>query len=171
MRNLFMVLAKVVGLLQVATAIWKCEPLLQSIAVFGRFVGSSSSVTICWDIAGRCLMVGLFLAFAWVLLFKSEWLADRLGLAEERLSCPDCETILWVGIKLLGLYVLAESIPALVWTTIGSRALIQNGDPGFWVRIVPAVVKVVLGLILVFTTTKLMEFISRDGKPKEMASI
>lgn len=172
MRNLFIVLAKVVGLLQIATAIWQSEPLIRSFFAIQRWRPSFSPAEIYGDIIGRCLMICLYLGFAWVLLLRSSWLADRLGLVEWEIQYPEPDTLLWIGIKLFGLYVLVESVPALIWSAMEPKGVFSNppNPTHFWMRVIPAAAKFMIGFILVVKTRYIIELISRDAKSKNIAS-
>lgn len=172
MRNLFIVLAKVVGLLQISTTISYLYVLNGYLAEVGysedwlaglcRHLGS---------IIGTCVNMGLILGFVWVLLFYTNWIADRLGLPEGELDVPEPSSFLRIGIKLLGIYVLVEAVPSFIWVMIEPRAFDPDQSAAhFWIRIVPTVLKFGFGLILVGKTTSIMELISRDAKPKDIVS-
>ena len=90
MRNLFIVLAKVVGLLQIPAVI----NYLQFEIGYINYIGGSEDwlYSLCSQLVnmvGHGVCMGLVLGFAWVLLFRTNWIADRLGFPEgEELSGP-----------------------------------------------------------------------------------
>ncbi len=172
MRNLFIVLAKVVGLLQVATVIWYCESLFRSLYAVRQWSQPHVSGEIYTDLFSRGLVLCLYLGFAWVLLFRSSWIADRLGLPDNEIHIPEPNLLLWIGIKLFGLYVLVEAAPALIWAVMELKGILQGPKPaaGFLIRILPAAVKLLLGLLLVGKTKGIIEVISQDLRPKEPSS-
>jgi hypothetical protein len=173
MRNLFIVLAKVVGLLQIATVI---NYLQFQIGYINYIVGSEdwlySLRSQLVNMVGYSMCMGLVLGFAWVLLFRTNWIANRLGIPEgEELSGPKQDSFLPIGIKLLGVYILVDAVPGFVWVMIEPRAFNPDESAAhFWIRIVPSVLKLAFGLILVGKTSYVMELISGDSKPKEEPS-
>jgi hypothetical protein len=167
MRNLFIVLAKVVGLLQVAAAIGYTEHLTQQI--YGYVNGFSGYM----NVVGVCVPLGLTIGFSWALLFQSTWIADRLAFPEGELNLLEPSSLLKIGIKLLGTYILVEVIPDFVWFLMAPKSHYQDPPYGtlYWIRILPTAIKLAFGLILVINTTSIMKLISRDGKPKDSVSI
>jgi hypothetical protein len=172
-RNLFIVLAKVVGLLQIPTALQYLNYLILFFcqAVYNEnqwYEFGKSSIFITGNILGIGLAVGL----AWALLFHTNWIADRLALPEGESNWPKPDSLLYMGIKLLGLFVLVGAIPVFINVTVNPKVIdSENFFPHFWNRIFPSILKLAFGLLLVFKTTKIIELISRDSKPKEIASV
>ena len=172
MRNLFIVLAKVVGLLQIPTAIGYSEILIRYIFFFGSGKGFLADFGDTYvSIAGVCLANVLFLGFTWLLLFRTNWIADRLCLSGGELTFPVPDSFLRIGIKLLGIYVLVESVPSFIWAMMEPGAFNPDTSAShFWIRIVPSALKFVFGLILVGKTKYVIELISGDSKQKEEPS-
>jgi len=171
MRNLFIVLAKVVGLLQIAIAVGYIEAIDRYIFFVARHGFSDTSGEAYGNMISIIMAACLYLGFAWVLFFRTNWIADRVSLPEGEMFLPEPNLLLSIGIKLLGLYVLLEAIPAFVWVLLEPKELYQKeGAAHFWIRVVPSVLRFIFGLILVLKTTKIIELISRDSKPKEIAS-
>lgn len=173
MRNLFIVLAKVVGLLQIPT-------ILNKMYIFILFIGDVGSKGGGWMDRARdnylsffafCFDTGLFLALTWVLLFQTNRIADRVGLFDGKILWPQTDSLLYAGIKVLGLFFLVGAIPSFISALFNTRAYNpDNAASYFWVRIQPGLLKMLFGFLLVLKTTKIIELISRDSKPKEAVS-
>jgi hypothetical protein len=168
MRRLFLVMAKLVGLLQVYWAIanfmqfgYGISLMLQSEPdEIGRVISA---------LVGVLLYLGLSVAMAWVLLVRTEWLADRLGIREEPgAGAPGYDVILRAGVSLIGLFVTVQAVPEVVRSVGESQALTAwRGGIQLWTRFVPAAVHLVLGLFLLSNAGRVVGWISRSsGRPE-----
>jgi hypothetical protein len=154
MRNLFIVLAKVVGLLQIPILIGYLD---QMILYF--FVSTNYAVSVI-----NCCFHA---AFTWLLLFRSTWIADRLRIQDGEMPTPPAHSLLNIGLKLMGIYILVHAIPEFVWYLMMPFYQDPQIVTQIWIRIVPILLKIGLGLFLVFKTNRVIELITRDSKPKE----
>ena len=109
MRNIFIVAAKIMGLYQFCNAFqkfpftailfWKQEPL----------------VMLFQDIVSPLFIMAL----ACVLVFKTAWLADKVGLAENTESpATNRDDLLAVGVKLIGLYFAITLFSGIILTVV-----------------------------------------------------
>jgi hypothetical protein len=173
MRNLFIVLAKVIGLLQIPTVLDYVYFLVTSISSIGTDHGNSlnqAGVTFL-NLFAACLHMALVLGFVWVLLFRTTWIANQVDLPCSEMNWPERNSFLYVGIKLLGIFVLVNTIPNFIHIVLNTKGF-ESGNilPYFWDRILPISLKLLIGLILVLKTTKIIEWISRYDKPKGVQS-
>lgn len=163
MRNLFVVLAKLLGVFQVYWA-------LTYLASISLFIGQ----TVTNDLTAQGMIVTqaiyicgyavICFCMAWILMFKTIWLADKLHVPKEsdQLSLST-DRVLPTGIKLVGVYILAVSLPGLL-KALGETASfsLYNGSLAMvWTKILPAVLKVAMGLILTLRTPQTVRVISK----------
>ena len=103
MRRLFIVLAKIIGLLQVY---WGLTYFF-SIVIFIRNMGqmaSSGADSSMSQVLGILLYAVLAFGTAWLLLFKTEWLADKIKVeSDNELPSLSQDVVLNVGVKIIGL--------------------------------------------------------------------
>jgi hypothetical protein len=138
----------------------------------------------------RALSVGsmivtllLTLCFAWLLIFRAEWLADKLKISNQDdhhpLSGP---AILGAGTRILGLFVMVMAAPELLkpflemisFSSVPSdvrdsmadgqiRHLVLNY--GFWTGVLPSALKLFLGFLLAFKTQAVLNMMSPLSNP------
>lgn len=161
MRRLFLVLAKLVGLLQLYWALVGFMQMATIFAVFAR--GESSQVNqVLISLIGVVVYFALSLGMAWLLLARTEWLADKLriqddGQAEELGKHP----VLLVGIKLIGIYVTVHAIPSFVRVLLESRQIWEGQvDWYMWNKIVPTALELGLGLFLALKSDIVVDIIT-----------
>jgi len=124
MRKLFIVVAKVFGLLQVYYGLAYVTSIIPFFAMFARTASNTGVEVTSTSFSGESLpftLVGLLatlvLTFgvAWLLLFRTTWIADKLGIPEEQAEVVLAnDSILLIGIILIGVYITAKAAPALV---------------------------------------------------------
>lgn len=125
---------------------------------------------------GMVATLVLTFGVAWLLLFRTDWLADKLAVPELDVQ-PSLspESILHVGARLIGLYVVIQAGPALVgqlgYTISGIREIVGLSDSvevGFmermilgriWSGLVAPGLKLALGLLLVLKTDSVLKWI------------
>ena len=107
MRNIFIIAAKIIGL-------WQACQLANKIPDI--FLLDYTSL-LQKDFLGIVLPMLFLLVLAYVLIFKTGWIADMAGLSENKES-PDMtrNDLLAVGIKLLGVYWAFAMIMFIVFT-------------------------------------------------------
>ena len=111
MRRLFLVFAKLFGLFQIFSVL---QAVVTVFMMLSQMVLKPSVDAMAYIIVPVVVAVVEFLFF-WIMVFKTEWLADRLGLSDgEIILTVNKDVILNLGIQLVGLYVLITALPSLV---------------------------------------------------------
>ena len=162
MRKIFFIAAKLLGLLQL---FWLLASSLQ--VVFGLCavikMESTSSALVALAIAGSVLFVVVTLIFAVLLLFKTDWLADILhiprDITHERL---DQSNLLYVGAKLIGLYILVQGLPFFVKALFELRHIAPY-SLFMWSTTIPGLVQIALGLLILLKTKNVVALITKDA--------
>lgn len=167
MRNLFLVLAKLTGILQAywaLTSVVQIGVLVGTLLSWNQAIGGTGRVLLALANAG--VYLALALGGAWLLLMRTEWLADKLGIPaqDEPLGLQE-KALLRAGVKLIGIYVLIHAIPAFVRTMFGYDTL-THGAPGvhFWRNVLPVALEVVLGALLVLRSVWVLYLIERTER-------
>jgi hypothetical protein len=171
MRRLFIVLAKVAGLLQLY---WTLASFLNVGSMFFTMLGRSDSDANSIFYIGLFLSLVLLFGTSWLFLFRTEWLADRLKIqGDDEIGNVDMQAVLRAGMRLVGIYVLIYAVPHFVGIMAGSFSLplAESKLPShFWAKFIPSVIQITLGIFLVFDTEKVATFISGKKKSPEAKS-
>jgi len=185
MRTLFIAAGKVFGLLQIYSGIAYMTSMLPLIRAFNQpssptaitvrtFYGSSFTLTVVSMICTLVLTFGV----AWLLLFRADWLADKLKLPDDEPKAPlGAELLLSVGVRLIGIFFVLKSAPQLIGyigrtisrahqiaslsDQMGSGMLQRALFDEFWSSIVIEAVKLTLALLLVLKTDVILNRIMR----------
>ena len=169
MRRLFLVLAKLVGLLQAFRAFMV---LIQVGSMVNELLGSSaraaSDPSLYGYVMGLFVSFPLSIALAWLLLFRTEQVADFLRVGpDEPVPAFRRDVLLNVGVKLIGLYLAAQAIPSLTsWLLLEARYFTQR-RPSFpltWTAILHPALALVVGIVLIAKTRRIMALITRDDQ-------
>ncbi|MBM4147597.1 MAG: hypothetical protein FJ224_00925 [Lentisphaerae bacterium] len=166
MRRLFVVLAKLIGLLQIYWGL----TYLSSIALFiGQMPRTESCEfrPLAVQIGGIAAFALLSFGMAWALLTRTEWLADKLKIrADDPLPALSDDVVLRAGVKLVGVYILANAIPGLVKAIAEASAygLWEGRLAAIWIRIAPSVLQVGLALFLAVRTGSLLRLLAMGEK-------
>ncbi len=181
MRTLFIAVGRVFGLLQVYYGITYVTSMIPAIIVVQQATGDTNIQMTAHTFAGTAValtagsMIATFLlslVVAWLLLFRTEWLADKLKLPEYDDHPPlSADAIFHVGARLLGLFVIIQTAPDLIGqlgATIFSiqqvASLRDSMDTnameniilsGIWSDLVAPGIKLILGLILLLKTNSI----------------
>ena len=165
MRNIFIVAAKLLGLLQLFGAIAAFLQVAFTIPFYGG--EQATQMQLILIIVGSVLFLVVNLALALILVFKTEWLANLLRIpADVNLAPLQKPQVLNLGAKLIGLYILLQGLPSFV------RALFQIGSMQpfgafMFSTISTPVVQIGLGLFLVLKTTKVVGLITQNKTASE----
>jgi hypothetical protein len=135
------------------------------------------------------MVATLLLTFgvAWLLLFRTDWLADKLKVPEQEAQAPlSADAILHVGARLLGLFVIIQAVPVLVGqlgrTISGIQQVVSLRDSmgsgvmeraifdGIWSGLVAPALKLALGFVLVLKTDSVLNWIDRKKQTTEQES-
>lgn len=118
MRQLFIVGAKLLGLL----CLWWAISAATQIISYGGVIFSPSSNWASAVLFGLGLIAYFILAiwFAAILLIRTEWLADKVGVDKdsELGVWPGEKKLLNLGVMLLGFYVLVYAVPSFVQSSL-----------------------------------------------------
>lgn len=166
MRRIFIVFAKLIGLLQIY---WTLT-YLSSIALFiGQVAKMESS-----ELGQRAIQIGGILGFAllafgmaWLLLARTEWIADKLKIqSNEPLPALSDDVVLQAGIKVVGVYILANAIPGLARSIaeVCAYGLWEGQLMGIWTKIIPSALKIALALLLAIRTDRVVNLLAKGEK-------
>jgi len=143
MRNLFIVAAKIIGLLQFCAAfkyfiVFDKQRLGYWRDALGVLIENSSALFV--------------FALAYVLVVKTEWLADKVGLREKEnseLPVPSRGDLLAVGLKLIGVYmgVLFITYVGSLFGLLGMRSTF-GGEMYGGIAIIGTFLFVILALLV-----------------------
>jgi len=166
MRTVFIVLARLLGLLQVYWGLAYLAPVGLRLGL-PLPPGLTGTQAMLWL---AVLLVYVLLAFgmAWVLLFHTVWLAEKLGIeADAPAPTFTQEIVLPVGLKLIGVYFLVDGIAGLV------RTLMHVAIDGpwhfrhaavFWTELLPTLLLIVMALVLAIRTRWILSLLARGEK-------
>lgn len=166
MRRMFIVLAKLIGLLQIYWGL----TYLSSIALFiGQMARMESSEFGQFAIQmGGILGFALFaFGMAWALLVRTEWLADKLKIhSDDQLPALSDDTVLRAGIKVVGVYILANAVPGLVKAISEASVygLWEGRLTAIWTKIIPSVLQIALALLLALRTERVLSLLAKGEK-------
>ena len=161
MRRVFIVLAKLMGLLQIY---WGLTFLTSVVMIFAHMPGGEGDREFAMQLLGVCIYGVVAFGAAWLLLARTEWLADRLGIEAD--SAPvtlSKDVVLQAGMKLIGVYFLTRALPSLVR---GVMQVSRVGDWGgsasaLWTTTLPTVLQIVLALLLLIRTRWILGVIAK----------
>ena len=159
MRRLFLVLAKLVGLLQLYWAFVNFMQIGFAVTMMLRSVPVGQAVS---GLIGIVLYFCLSLGMAWMLLARTDWIADKLKILDEGESgILKDDVILRTGAQLIGLYVTVHAIPGFARAILDSRIFLSwHVGIHFWTKIIPAAIQLALGLFFTFKSRKVLEMIT-----------
>ncbi len=171
MREWFIVGAKLLGvyfLFNALTLIVGSTGLVASVARSSESVMGPSSADI---FLVSCFTVVAGLGFAYILIFQTDWLADRLKFAEPSQPMPvGTAGGLQTGIILIGIYVFCTRIGSLahaVMTNLAEnnmRASFAASQPNgltFSMNFIPPIVTLLFSLFLMFGSGKIAAFLGK----------
>lgn len=157
MRRLFVVLAKLVGLVQSYRLINSAVMIaIQSYSLLKLKSGRD----VWWDILAPQLILVVYFAVTLVaslfLLFKTEWIANLLRIPnDEPIVSVGEEALMRTGMKLIGLWMSAHAIPTLVRHIYERTMLPPSVQEVSWMPLCAPVVQLGLGLFLIFQADRL----------------
>ena len=168
MRRLFITLAKLLGLFE----------LYRAVHYFTTIIAMTGYFHLDGNVTWKLLMPQIFspLAFlivtswiSWALLLRTGRVADVLGLPnDEAEGTLTNDQLVRVGIKLLGLALLADAVPETVraFATAGTQGA-QLGNHGMiWSHLVPAILTLVIAILMTLRTNRVVDlFASWERMP------
>lgn len=170
MRRLFIVLAKLFGVYQVyAALVGFMQVCLIFISIVGireadRFAGGASQYFPALAFALTYLLLAL--GMAWILLMRTDWLADKMDLKDDGIPEGGQEgALLRTGVKLIGLYVTVSALPAIVRLFLGPTLFSSNPPRlDFWSQGVPLIIQLALGLFLAIWADRALDLLTQWRK-------
>jgi len=166
MRRVFIVLAKLVGIILLYRWLIYFSSGLMYFSNISNF-GSNQQSNIFLQIIGIVGSVLIGLGVGWVLVIKTCWLADKLGVKDDDLL-PDLsmDVFLRAGFKLIGMYIFLVAMP-LVFTAVyrfGSYGMYGDLAKIIWAAVLPAILQVVLALFLMIRTDNVLRLLEKGEK-------
>ncbi|PIV17840.1 MAG: hypothetical protein COZ15_05775 [Elusimicrobia bacterium CG_4_10_14_3_um_filter_49_12_50_7] len=112
MRKLFIVIARLIGLQQLCAVILLVPLTFSQVLIAGHFSDAmKDSLHLVVVLLGSPV---LSLVMCWLLIIKTEWLADKFNINEnDNLPFFDNDGVLKIGSKLMGIYIAILAIPGL----------------------------------------------------------
>jgi len=164
MRNVFNVAVKIIGVWVFFSGLRNLSMAVISVVnavAMDRVLGGNTSALMC----GLYLVfAGVLFCFAWLLVFRTEWVADKLKvLKDESAGVPlDRATLFPMGIQLVGLFLSLTAIPyfALALTRAKSDSLLGSSAWYFIICGLPWMAQIVLSVLCVFKADAIAKFIA-----------
>ena len=186
MRKIFIVLAKLAGLFQLYQGINYVAALVTSFSQMSqlKLPGAPPSGSIPIQIILPIIGFGaLTLIMAYILMFRTNWLANILGIKEEHDTKKlTTSLVLQAGVKLIGVYIAANAIPevykSLVEWIMTCKQYTSDGmsdklyasifrtaiAKGFISTILPSILELCIGLFAAMKTEIIILYIKKDEK-------
>lgn len=165
MRQLFIVGAKLLGLI---CFLWALMMIVQMLAYSSMSRENNLISTLLYGL-GSLIYFVIIAWFGFILMKRTNWVADKAGLDKDDAfpSWPQERKLLYVGIVILGLYVLTQGIPGLakgLITNIYYTDFYGQRNNFYFVSISTDVVRIAVGVILVIMADKIIELIDKVQK-------
>jgi hypothetical protein len=162
MRRLFLVLAKLLGLLLLYSG------LMMVIQISGYFATSGASGPVqrfgnIYFLVESFFFFVVSLGIAWLLLARTDWLANKLGIGNgPEIIGLEPKPLLLVGVTLIGVYATAHAIPALAGELVRLGLMKADGiEWRSWGRVISSVVQLGLGLFLMLMSPTVVKILAR----------
>jgi len=113
MRNIFNALLKVIGIwmatVGVANVVNAASSIVNAMGMSLNYYLSLSGVYL--------IAAGVRFFLAWVLIFKTDWVADKARVPKDEIPCKPLEraSLFPMGIQLAGVYFLFTAIPSMMY--------------------------------------------------------
>jgi hypothetical protein len=169
MRQLFLVLAKLLGLFQLYWALTQFMQISFFITAFSSGVDNNQTGRIMLSFIGWMFYLVVTFGAAWLLLVRNEWLADKLRIQDDKKSeMLDHHSLLQVGVRLIGVYVIVIALPKFASGLVISHNLFgsQVGQ-NMSNNIIPSALQLAFGIFLAFFSKKVVQIISWDDEDYE----
>jgi len=166
MRKLFIVLAKLMGFLQFGWALINVVQIGIGLSQIYKLTTGNGFTEVLVGLLGIGIYFILSIGMAWMLVFRTAWLADKLSLHDEgEVGGESVGSLYKTGLKLIGVYVTVYAIPALAKTVL-TQSLLVSGllTVDYWVRVLPPVLQLAVGVFIVIRTDRLLDLIAKLEK-------
>ncbi len=165
MRRLFITLAKLLGLYEAYRAVQYLTAIISMAGFFRRPIEGLDWDQLVPHLIGSLVFLGVTAALAWLLLCRTERLADALSISKDDEETPELtkDDLFRVGIKLLGLSLLATSIPGVVraFASAGSNGVWSGNYSMIWSQILPSMLSLVIAIMLTLRTSLIIDTLAR----------
>ena len=165
MRRLFITLAKLLGLYEAYRAVQYLTAIISMSGYFRHPIEGLDWKQVMPHLIGSAIFLGVIAALAWLLLCRTERLADFLAIPKDGDEKPELtrDDLFRVGIKLLGLSVLATAIPGVVraFATAGSNGVWSGNYSMIWSQILPSMLSLVIAIMLTLRTSLIIDTLAR----------
>jgi Ca2+/Na+ antiporter len=159
MRNLFLVVGKLVGIIAVVQALVFIPYIAVAVSTLTGTPQEESRTEPLFMLAGIIVGILLYLGLAGLLLFKTEKLADvlRVSKVNEDFPVGQPEQLLRVGLVLIGTYVLITAIPEL----LSSLIQVSRGGGSFAVgNLVSSILRVLVAIYVTLFSRRVIKAIN-----------
>ncbi|NCA81209.1 MAG: hypothetical protein EOM72_00485 [Opitutae bacterium] len=165
MKKLFLVFAKLLGLIQLYTALLGVTQMAIMMSLVSRSDSGSLSGVLP-SLAGLTIYLAVALVIAWVLLAKTEWLARKVGVGDEA-PVEGLERVpaLIVGVALIGIFVTVRSLSPLARALLEFRQIWDSSPQLALRQLAPVALQLALGLLLALKPGFVAAFVGRSPAP------
>jgi len=169
MRNIFNALIKVIGIWMIYLGI---EQLIKSVYhILTTIIANRMQIPPAWMPKFEAwsyvylMCSGLYFILAWVLIFKTDWVADKAKVPKDENQCTplDRSALLPIGIQLVGFYFLLIAIPDLVYGLYDSSSEGIDRAYSIWHFVYvnfTCLVQICLAIMCVFKANAIVKFVS-----------
>lgn len=166
MKKMFIVLAKLLGLVQLYLALLTATQLAVMLGMVVRTDQIPLRGVLLGGV-GLAIYLAVSLGIAWILIARTDWLAAKVGIQDDT-PVEGLERLpaLLVGICLIGIFVTVESLPRLARILIDlQRAWHYGPHHLIWGQMTPVLLQLFLGLILALRPNTVVGWIARKPAP------
>ena len=166
MRNVFSALMKVMGFWMGAMGFSCLVQMLNSInfAIEPPPLDYPLSMIFYMRSVGMHLIsVGFYFVVAWMLIFKTDWVADKVKVSKDEPLCESLgrSSLFSMGIQLLGIYTLVTAISSSILFITRESSL-----SGAFIAGLPWIVQICLSVICILKVDALVRFIADKTNAK-----
>jgi len=169
---------KIIGLWMVSLGIqylWGSSGVIIS-AIQLRLMGEYTSMQL--SINRYLIWSGIYLlsailcfVFAWLLIFKTDWIADKMRVSKDENPCTPLEksTLFPMGIQLLGGYFLLTAVPSFLYAIASSYRIGFDKASASWegtIAGLPWMGQICLAVICIFKADAIVQFIANKANVK-----
>jgi hypothetical protein len=167
-RTLFNIILKIIGLLFIRDMI----TVIRELAEVNLYLRGGVFEYALFSFLGNVITLGVYVAISYFLIFKSDYIIDKLrldqGFEEEHLSLNlHRSVILSIALIVVGGIMMAESIPSLLiqlFNYVQDRKTYYREPNGQVATILITVFKLIIGMILVFNQRQIVNAIELNRK-------
>ena len=166
MKKLFLVLAKLLGVVQLYMALMTATQLVVMLGMVVR-TDQIPLRSVLLGGVGLAIYLAVSLGIAWILIARTDWLAAKVGIQDDT-PVEGLERLpaLLVGICLIGIFVTVESLPRLARILIDLQRAWQYGPQHLiWGQMTPVLLQLFLGLVLALRPNTVVGWIARKPAP------